>query len=492
MRAALRQLTRRGRVFLALGAVGVLVSAMLGQRDLLRIGILLVALPLLSALLVARTRYKLASARGLRPTRVTVDQATTSVVRVENVSRLPSGLLLVEDAVPWQLGRAQRFVLDRLEAGGRRDVRYELRGGLRGRYTIGPVSVQLVDPFGLCRATRQFTTTDTLTVVPAVVPLPAIPLGGDWSGLGEARARAVSSAGEDDVIPREYRTGDELRRVHWKSTARSGASSWCAARSSRGARHGLRDTRAVAHRGHGAGSSFSGTVSAAASAACHLARRGYAVRVVNSDGEWLDPTTQDGLAAQTEGPLLDTFAIVDHGERGAEGQGRRGQVAGARRPARRGARRPRHRARRGGRGAAPRPRQRPGAGARPMLRGPPAPPTTSAPAPGLPRRCSPRPGGASRSATRAPTSRTPGAPSPAPVSRPGAPDDLHPRAARRHGRPGPLRRRAGTGAARIRAVGRNPGRPWQSASRCCWHRCPSRRCSPTAAGSAPRSWSSWP
>ena len=40
--------------------------------------------------------------------------SATSVVRVENVSRLPSGLLLVEDAVPWQLGRSQRFVLDRL------------------------------------------------------------------------------------------------------------------------------------------------------------------------------------------------------------------------------------------------------------------------------------------------------------------------------------------------------------------------------------------
>jgi uncharacterized protein (DUF58 family) len=314
VRAALRQLTRRGRWLLAAGIAGVLVSAMLGQRDLLRVGILLVALPLLSALLVARTRYKLASARGLRPTRVTVDQATTSVVRIENVSRLPSGLLLVEDAVPWQLGRAQRFVLDRLEAGGRRDVRYELRGGLRGRYTIGPVNVQLVDPFGLCRTTRQFTTTDTLTVVPSIVPLPAIPLGGDWSGLGEARARAVSSAGEDDVIPREYRTGDELRRVHWKSTARSGElmvrreeQPW------RTRATVFLDTRAVAHQGHGAGSSFEWAVSAAASVACHLARRGYSVRVVNSDGDWLrsGPVTADGLAGpEAEGPLLDTFALV--------------------------------------------------------------------------------------------------------------------------------------------------------------------------------------
>ena len=133
MTSLLDRLTRRGRFVLGLGVGGVVVSIVLGQRDLLRVGVLLVVLPLLAAYLVSRTRYRLASARGLRPTRVSVDQPATSVIRVQNVSRLPSGLILVEDAVPWQLGRPQRFVVDRLEAGGRRDVRYELRGAVRGR-----------------------------------------------------------------------------------------------------------------------------------------------------------------------------------------------------------------------------------------------------------------------------------------------------------------------------------------------------------------------
>jgi uncharacterized protein (DUF58 family) len=312
--ATLNQLTRRGRFVLGLGLAGIVVSLVLGQRDLLRVGILLTLLPVLSALVVTRTRYRLSSARGLRPARVSIDQPATSVIRVQNVSRLPSGLLLVEDAVPWQLGRPQRFVVDRLESGGRRDVRYELRAAVRGRYVVGPVSVQLVDPFGLCRATRQFTTTDTLTVVPSTVTLPAIPVGGDWSGLGEARARAVASAGEDDVIPREYRTGDDLRRVHWKSTARSGELMV------RREEHPWRtratiylDTRRVAHRGEGPSSSFEWAVSASASIACHLAHRGYAVRVLDADGTWLRPGQgfADSLSGpEAQGPLLDTFATV--------------------------------------------------------------------------------------------------------------------------------------------------------------------------------------
>ena len=314
MRAALRQLTRRGRGVVGLGLVLTVGALALSQRDLLRVGILLLTLPLLSAWWVARTRYRLSSARGLRPARVIAGTSATAVIRVQNVSRLPSGLLLVEDDVPWALGRPQRFVVDRLESGGRRDVRYELAAVARGRYTIGPVSVQMVDPFGFCRATRRFVTTDVLTVVPATVPLPAMPVGGDWSGLGEARSRAVASAGEDDVIPREYRHGDDLRRVHWKSTARSGElmvrreeHPW------RTRATVLLDTRAMAHRGEGPASSFEWAVSAAASVGCHLARRGYAVRVVDADGTMLrgaGAVSESIAGPEAEGPLLDLFATV--------------------------------------------------------------------------------------------------------------------------------------------------------------------------------------
>jgi uncharacterized protein (DUF58 family) len=297
-----------------------LLSLALGQRDLMRIGLLLLVLPLLSMLLLVRTRYRLACARGLRPTRITVDGSATSVVRIENLARLQTGLLLLEDQVPWQLGRSQRFVVYRLVGGTRRDVRYEVRGPLRGRYDVGPLRVQLVDPFGLCRMTRRFATQDSLTVVPRVVPLPAVPLQGDWSGLGESHSRSVASTGEDDVVPRQYRTGDELRRVHWKSTARNGElmvrqeeQPW------RTRATVLLDTRALAHRGDGPSSSFEWAVTATASVSCHLARRGYAIRVTDLDARPLRGDTHvavDGLApADAEEPILDALAVVDTTDR---------------------------------------------------------------------------------------------------------------------------------------------------------------------------------
>lgn len=315
MRAALRHLTGRGRWLVGLGAATLMLSLMLSQRDLMRIGIVLLALPLLSLLMVSRTRYRLSSARGLRPHRIEVDGTATAVVRVQNVSRLPSGLLMIEDTVPWQLGHHQRFILDKLGTGNRRDVRYEVSAAQRGRYDIGPLQVALVDPFGLCRMTRRFHTTDSLTVVPRVVALPAVPLVGDWTGMGESRTRAVANSGEDDVVPREYRTGDELRRVHWKSTARSGElmvrreeQPW------RTRATVLLDTRAAGHRGEGASSSFEWAVTAAASVCCHLARRGFALRLLDFDATALSGDSHvavDGIAAlDAERPVLDALAVV--------------------------------------------------------------------------------------------------------------------------------------------------------------------------------------
>ena len=99
-----------------------------------------------------RTRYRLSCARRLAPPRVPAAQEPRVDLRLENVSRLPTGLLLVEDRVPYALGARPRFVLDRIEPGGKRELRYRIRSDMRGRYTLGPLTVRLADPFGMVRA----------------------------------------------------------------------------------------------------------------------------------------------------------------------------------------------------------------------------------------------------------------------------------------------------------------------------------------------------
>lgn len=324
LRAALGGLTTRGRSFLAAGLAAMACSYLLGQADLLRVGLLLAALPLVCVLVLHRTRYRVAGSRALSPARVPATAESRVRLRMENVSRLPTGVLMLQDRVPYVLGPRPRFVLDRVEPGGRREVSYRVRADLRGRYPLGPLQLRLSDPFGMCELTRSFSTVDTLTVVPRVEPLPPVRLAGEAAGYGDGRQRSLALAGEDDLIPRDYRHGDDLRRVHWRSTARHGELMVRREEQPQKARCTvLLDTRAVAHPGAGPDSAFEWAVAGAASAAVHLLERGFSVRLLTDTGTSVPgPDGAGGFAggaasADAVGLLLDTLAAVDHSE--AEG-----------------------------------------------------------------------------------------------------------------------------------------------------------------------------
>jgi uncharacterized protein (DUF58 family) len=310
----LRGLTVRGRSFVAAGLACVVGAFLIGQKSVIQIGVFTIALPLLAAVYVSRSRYRLSCTRQLVPGRIPVGHTSQVRLRLENVSRLPTSLLYVEDSLSYTLGAKPRFVLDRVEAGGKREVAYPVRSDVRGKFRVGPLTIRMADPFGLCELTRSFSAVDQLVVTPVVSPLPVTGLGGEWAGGGDTQARQVASAGEDDASTREYRYGDDLRKVHWKSTARTGElmvrreeQPW----QSRATL--LLDTRVTAHYGDGPGSSFEWSVSAAASIGVHLARHGYTLRYMTDTGVDIGGAT----FATAEPTLLDQLAVVEPSSRGS-------------------------------------------------------------------------------------------------------------------------------------------------------------------------------
>ncbi|MFG3658880.1 DUF58 domain-containing protein [Streptomyces sp. NPDC047706] len=321
VRTALAGLTTRGRSFLAAGVAAAVCAYVLGQSDLLRVGLLLAALPLVCATVLYRTRYRVAGTRRLSPARVPAGAESRVHLRMDNVSRLPTGLLMLQDRVPYVLGPRPRFVLDRVEPGGRREVSYRVRSDLRGRYPLGPLQLRLTDPFGMCELTRSFSTYDTLTVIPGVEPLPPVRLTGEAKGYGDGRLRSLALAGEDDVIPRGYRHGDDLRRVHWRSTARYGElmvrreeqpqRSRCTV---------LLDTRGAGFAGAGPDSAFEWAVAGTASVLVHMLERGFSVRLLTDTGNSVPGEGADGFAgasqesADAAGLMMDTLAVIDHSD----------------------------------------------------------------------------------------------------------------------------------------------------------------------------------
>jgi len=293
-------LTVRGRSFVAAGAAAVVCGILVPEPDLLRIGALLLVLPLLSAFGAGRSRYRLSCVRTVTPTRLPAGQTASLTVKLTNVSRLRTGLLLAEDTVPYALGSRPRLVFEGIGAGGSRSYSYQLESDSRGRYVIGPLRIRVADSFGLVSITRAFSSTSVLTVTPRIIPLARPPLGGFWLGDAEHGRRSIAASGEDDIAPRAYQTGDSLHRVHWRSTARYGElmvrreeQYW------RNTASLFLDTRRAPY----STAMFELAVSAAASIGVHLAGEGFEARLVTADGE----VPRQGSFQDT---LLDTLAVV--------------------------------------------------------------------------------------------------------------------------------------------------------------------------------------
>jgi uncharacterized protein (DUF58 family) len=307
MRALLNALTTRGKTFLAVGAAAAVAGLIFSEADLFRIGLLLMALPVLSALTTSRARYRLSCTRQLVPRRIQAGQVAEARVRLLNVSRLRTGLLLAEDLIPAAIagpGRRPRFVLESIEPGGSRDLSHQVEVDQRGKYTIGPLQVQVADAFGLASIGRSFATKSTLVVTPQIIALPRVSMAGNRLGDGESGLRTVAAAGEDDIAPRAYRDGDELRRVHWRSTARYGE---LMVRREEQRWHNrallLLDTRRKAHVGTGLDSSFEYAVNAMASIGVHLVGQGTETQLITETGD----AAPAGPAAES---LLERLAVI--------------------------------------------------------------------------------------------------------------------------------------------------------------------------------------
>src|ERR687898_63380 len=285
MTRAWRLLTVRGRTFLLAGLVVVLIAMAAGQRDVMRIGLLLAALPVTAAILVARARLRMSCERSVEPAQVPLGSPMKGQIVLGQEGRLPAGILLLEDAVPRELGSRPRFLVDRADVRWRRVVEYPLLGRVRGRFATGPLTVRTSDPFGLVQLDRQFVATSEVMVTPQVVPLSAIRTIGGGGNTGEARPHRVGVVGQDDALVREYRQGDDVRRIHWRSTARWGElmvrreeQAWDTSASI------VLDSRMSSHAGRGMNNSIEWAISAAASIALHFLDDGFSVEIYEADG----------------------------------------------------------------------------------------------------------------------------------------------------------------------------------------------------------------
>lgn len=156
--------------------------------------------------------------RAVEPPLVEKGQPAIALVHAANFGRRPLGALTIVQ----QLGeRSVEARLPRLRAGEAAVRTYRLPTDRRGRYELGPVDLPRADPFGLCRTVQRLGRPQQISVRPRVLRLHALPTGVSRNLEGPS-----SDASPQGTVTfhrlREYVVGDDLRTVHWPSTARTG------------------------------------------------------------------------------------------------------------------------------------------------------------------------------------------------------------------------------------------------------------------------------
>lgn len=202
----------------------------LGFRQLLYVAVVLAALPLIALALVRVRRPKLSVTRSFSPHVVEAGSSATVSLLVHNLGASRTMRADCWDEVPWVENGSSTHELPMMQPRGPRfrargntaRIEYELRPPRRGIFPIGPFVVQLGDAFGFATTTYRVGTTQDVIVTPEVVALAETGLSVS-AGDGESRlVQRRSSGDDDDSMTREYRTGDAMRRVHWRASARHG------------------------------------------------------------------------------------------------------------------------------------------------------------------------------------------------------------------------------------------------------------------------------
>lgn len=293
-------LTGRGVTLLCLGLISSVAAAMIGEPDLLRVTLAIAILPLGAVAYLLLAPPRVGYTRSLSPATVPVGESSRIVLHIADASPAQASALRFTDQAAPSLGGGAAFTIARGFGTWRQAVGYSVTTESRGRFTLGPLACRATDALALARRTVMAVGEPSqLRVTPRVWQLGDLAGGTGLSAAGDATAQRIGQAGADDVLVREHRHGDDIRRVHWKMSAKQDdlmvrleEHPWDPSSTL------ILDTRADAHLGEGPQGSLEWVVSAVTSIAALLASGRHRLTVISPAGVEFDPGRAAGEAAK--------------------------------------------------------------------------------------------------------------------------------------------------------------------------------------------------
>jgi uncharacterized protein (DUF58 family) len=212
-------LTRQGWLCLW-GGIGVLALArLLGIGELYVFGAVALGLLAFAVAYVWMTRLDLQVDRQVHPSHVHARQVSRVDLRIRNLRRVATPVLRLRDPVSGTSGA--ELLVPPLDQGAASTASYRLPTDRRGIVRVGPLRVVVADPFGLAQASTVAAPTVEVTGFPEVDDIRPVPFTtGNDPMAGVLQPNALGRIGDDFYALRPYVVGDDLRRIHWPSTAR--------------------------------------------------------------------------------------------------------------------------------------------------------------------------------------------------------------------------------------------------------------------------------
>jgi uncharacterized protein (DUF58 family) len=308
MRASL---TNRGWSLCGAAAALLVGARVLGVEELAMLAAAAFLVVVFAFLRVRRHSLRISAQRALHPSRAEAGTPARADLTVMNLGKRSTPVLAATDS--FDTGRrVARFLVAPLAPGETADAAYRLPTTRRGIYTVGPLTLSVHDAFGVVETGVTLAGEDRFVVYPRVEDV--LPLPGAASREARMGSRQASRVpvGLDFFGLREYEVGDDLRRVHWRSTARTGElmlrqdeTPW-ESRSTI-----LLDTRPSTHSGE----SFERAVEIAASLVTAMCRGRRLVRFMTTGGVDIRSSGVDRYAQIMEylaGASLETYVRWDH------------------------------------------------------------------------------------------------------------------------------------------------------------------------------------